>query len=150
MKVRIEMKAIDINVILTFCSYKENQSQEFYDLSLGYSNASKSVKTFLKQSGFFGTIVKICEECGRSPTDLVKISTVADWTKKGFTFDIENGKWSFGSWRGENTAWSDRLAKQYGFGTNDSSANDELNFRSLRGFFSAKVTDEEIYKAMGK
>ncbi len=143
------MKKIDIDVILTFCSYKDNESQELYDVSLNYDKEDKSVKKLLNQSGFFETIVKICEKCGRLPSDLVKISTAADWTKKGFAFDIGNGKWSFGSWRGENTAWSDRLVKQYGFGTNDS-ATDELNFRTLRGFFSAKVTDDEIRKAMSK
>jgi len=150
MKVRIKMKTIDINVILTFCSYKEYGSQEIYDLSLIYDKADKSAKQLLNQSGFFETIVKICEECGRLPTDLVKISTAADWTKKGFAFDIGNGKWSFGSWRGQNVAWSDDLAKLYGFGKNDDSAEDDLNLRALRGIFSAKVTNEAIRKAMSK
>ena len=150
MKVRIEMKKIDINVILTFCSYKEHGSQEVFDISLIYDKEDKSAKQVLNQSGFFGAIAKICSECGRLPTDLVKISTAADWTKKGFAFDIGGGKWSFGCWRGENVVWSDDLANLYGFGENDDSADDDLNLRALHGIFSAKVTNEAIRKAMSK
>ena len=150
MKVRIEMKKIDINVILTFCSYKEHGSQEVFDISLIYDKEDKSAKQVLNQSGFFDTIAKICEECGRLPTDLVKISTAANWTKNGFAFDIGGGKWSFGCWRGENVVWSDDLANLYGFGENDDSADDDLNLRALHGIFSAKVTNEAIRKAMSK
>ena len=150
MKVRIEMKKIDINVILTFCSYKEHGSQEVFDISLIYDKEDKSAKQVLNQSGFFGAISKICEECGRFHSDLVKISTAADWTKKGLAFDIGNGKWSFGSWRGQNIVWSDDLANLYGFGKNDDSADDDLNLSALHGIFSAKVTNEAIRKAMSK
>ena len=150
MKVRIEMKKIDINVILTFCSYKEHGSQEVFDISLIYDKEDKSAKQVLNQSGFFGAIAKICEECGRLPSDLVKISTAANWTKKGLAFDIGGGKWSFGYWRGENVVWSDDLANLYGFGENDDSADDDLNLRALHGIFSAKVTNEAIRKAMSK
>jgi hypothetical protein len=125
------MKTIDINVILTFCSYKEYGSQEIFDISLRYGNGENSARELLNQSSFFETIVKICEECGRIPSDLVKISTAADWTKKGFVFDIENGKWSFGSWRGQNVDWSDNLANLYGFGKGDDSAECDLNLRAL-------------------
>jgi hypothetical protein len=149
-KFRTEMKIIDINVILTFCSYKEHGSQEVFDISLIYDKEDKSAKQMLNQSGFFGAIAKKCEECGRLPSDLVKISTAANWTKNGFAFDIGGGKWSFGSWRGQNVAWSDSLAKLYGFGKNDDSAEDDLNLRALRGIFSAKVTNEAIRKAMSK
>ena len=147
---RTEMKVIDINVILTFCSYKAHGSQEVFDISLIYDKEDKSAKQMLNQSGFFGAIAKICEECGRLPSDLVKISTAANWTKNGFAFDIGGGKWSFGSWRGQNVAWSDSLAKLYGFGKNDDSAEDDLNLRALRGISSAKVTNEAIRKAMSK
>jgi hypothetical protein len=147
---KTEMKAIKINVILTFCSYKEHGSQEIFDISLIYDKEDKSAKQMLNQSRFFDTIVKICEECGREPSDLVKISTAADWTKNGFAFDIGGGKWSFGSWRGQNVAWSDDLAKLYSFGKNDESADDDFNLRALRGIFSAKVTKEAIRKAMSK
>ena len=144
------MKHIEINVILTFCSYKEYGSQEIYDISLGYDGKYTSAKKLLDQSGFFGTIVQVCEDCGRSPTELVKISTAADWTKKGFRFDIENGKWSFGSWRGANTAWSDKLTKLYGFGIDDDTAGCDLNLHALRGIIAARETAAAIQSAMSK
>lgn len=150
MKVRIEMEKIDINVILTFCSYKEYGSQEVFDISLIYDKEDKSAKQLLNQSGFFGTIAKICEECGRLPTDLVKISTAANWTKNGFAFDIGGGKWSFGSWRGQNVAWSDNLARLYGFGKNDDSVGEDLNLKALFGVLSAKEAAAAINKVMGK
>jgi len=144
------MKTIDINVILTFCSYKEHGSQEIFDISLRYGRGEKSARQFLNQSRFFDTIVKICEESGRIPSDLVKISTAADWTKNGFAYDIENGKWSFGSWRGQNINWSDNLANLYGFGKGDDSAECDLNLRAMHGIISAKATAAAIKKAMGK
>jgi hypothetical protein len=149
-KLMNEMKIIEIDVILTFCSYKEYGSQEFFDVSLSYDEGDKSARKLLDQRGFFETVVQVCEDYGRLPTELVKISTAANWTKKGFALDIGNGKWSFGSWRGQNVAWSDSLAKLYGFGKNDDSAEDDLNLRALRGIFSAKVTNEAIRKAMSK
>ena len=149
-KARAEMKKIDINVILTFCSFKEYGSQEVFDISLIFDKEDKSAKQVLNQNGFFDQIMRICLVNGRLPTDLVKISTAANWTKNGFAFDIGNGKWSFGSWRGANTAWSDNLARLYGFGKNDNSADDDLNICALRGIFSAKVTNEAIRKAMSK
>jgi len=144
------MKHIEINVILTFCSYKEYGSQEIYDISLSYDKGDKSARKLLEQRGFFDKIVQICEDCGRSPTELVKISTGADWTTKGFTFDIENGKWSFGSWRGQNTAWSDNLAKLYGFGIDDDTAGCDLNLHALRGIIAARETAAAIQSAMSK
>ena len=149
-KVSNEVKTIEINVILTFCSYKEYGSQEIFDLSLSYDEADKSARQLLNQSGFFNALVQICEECGRLPTDLVKISTAADWTRQGFAFDIGNGKWSFGSWRGHNTEWSDSLAKLYGFGKDDDSAECDLILHALRGIISAKEAATAINKAMGK
>ncbi len=116
------MKKIDVNVILTFCSYKEYGSQEIFDVTLSYEQGFKSARDLLDHSGFFDLLVEICEECGRLPTELVKISTAADWTKNGFAFDIGGGKWSFGSWRGQNVEWSDNLAKLHGFGQDDDNA----------------------------
>ena len=98
------MENIEIDVILTFCSDKEYEYQEFFDVSLSYDGEYTSAKKLLEQSGFFNTIVEICEHCGRLPTDLIMISSAADWTKKGFAFDIENGKWSFGFHRDHNIA----------------------------------------------
>ena len=144
------MKHIDINVILTFCSYKEYGSQEFFDIRLGYDKGDKSARNFLEQCGFFDEIVQICEHCERLPTDLVKISTAANWIKKGFVFDIGNGKWSFGSWRGENTAWSDNLANLFGFGKDDDTAECDLNLHAVRGIISAKETVAAIKSAMSK
>lgn len=144
------MKKIGINVILTFCSYKEYGSQEIFDVSLSYGKKDKSARKLLDQSGFFDTIFKMCYECGRLPAELVKISTAANWTKKGFAFDIENGKWSFGSWRGQNIAWSDNLVKLYGFGEDDNTAGCDLNSHAFLGNFSAKQASEAIGKAMGK
>ena len=143
-KIRNEMKTIDINVILTFCSYKDYGSQEIYDVSLSYDKEEKSARRLLDQGGFFGTIVQICYECGRLPTELVKISTAGNWTKSGFTYDIDNGKWSFGSWRGQNISWSDNLAKLYGFGKDDESAESDLNLHAMRGIYSAKETAAAI------
>jgi uncharacterized repeat protein (TIGR02543 family) len=77
------MKNIDVNVILTFCSYKEYGSQEIFDVTLSYEKGDKSARDLLEQSGFFDLLVEICEECGRLPTELVKISTAANWTKNG-------------------------------------------------------------------
>jgi hypothetical protein len=134
------MKTIEIDVILTFCSYKEHGSQEFFDVSLSYDTEFNSAKKLLNQSGFFKLIAQICEECGRLPTELVKISTAADWTRQGFAFDIGNGKWSFGSWRGQNIEWSDSLAKLYGFGRDDDSVDSDVNLRLLRGMLSSKET----------
>lgn len=144
------MKTIDINVILTFCSYKEYGSQEIFDISLGYSKADKSAKKLLEQAGFFDKIVKACEEHGRLPADLVKISTAADWTDNGFKFDIDNGKWSFGSWRGQNIDWSDNLVKLYGFGKDDNTADCDLNLHALIGIMNAQLSADAIKKAMGK
>jgi len=144
------MKLIAINVILTFCSYKQHGSQEFFDVNLSYGKEDKSAKALLNQSGFFDTIVQICKKCGRLPTELVKISTAANWTKHGFEYDIGNGKWSFGSWRGENIAWSDNLAKLHAFGKDDDSEECDLNLNALRGIISAKVSATAINKAMGK
>ena len=144
------MKHIEIETILTFCSYKEYGSQEFYDINLGYDGKYTSAKKLLDRSGFFDTIVQICEECERSPTELIKISTAADWTKKGFTFDIENGKWSFGSWRGQNTDWSDNLAKVYGFGIDDDTAEQELKVIALFEIIFAKEKAAAIQSAMSK
>lgn len=137
-KIKNELKTIDINVILTFCSYKEYGSQEVFDVSLSYGKGDKSARKLLNQSGFFDTIVKICEECGRLPTDLVKISTSANWTKNGFKFDIGGGKWSFGSWRGQNVEWSDSLVQLYGFGKDDNTAGCDLNLLALHGILSAR------------
>lgn len=144
------MKKIDINVILTFCSYKEYGCQEIFDVSLSYDKKEKSARKLLDQSGFFDMLVQICHECGRLPTELIKISTAADWTKKGIEFDIENGKWSFGSWRGQNTAWSDNLAKLHGFGKDDDSAECDLNLHAMLGIMSAKNADELIKRIMRK
>jgi hypothetical protein len=144
------MKTIDINVILTFCSYKEYGSQEIFDINLSYEKKYTSAKKLLDQSAFFDTITQICEECGRLPTELVKISTAADWTKRGFDFDIGNGKWSFGSWRGQNVEWSDNLARLHGFGRDDDTAGCDLNLHALRGIMSAKAAAAAISKAGGK
>ena len=144
------MKTIEINVILTFCSYKEYGSQEICDVGLSYDKGDKSARKFLDQSGFFDTIAQICEECRRLPTELVKISTAAYWTKLGFSCDIGNGKWSFGHSRGENIAWSDNLVKLYGFGKDDDSAECDLNLHAMRGIISAKAAAAAINKAMGK
>lgn len=144
------MKHIDINVILTFCSYKEYGCQEIFDIRLGYDKGEKSARNVLEQRGFFDKIVQICEHSERLPTDLVKISTAANWTKKGFVFDIGNGKWSFGSWRGENTAWSDNLANLFGFGKDDDTAECDLNVRAMLGIISAKKTVAAIKSAMSK
>lgn len=144
------MKKIDINVILTFCSYKEYGSQEIFDVSLSYGKEDKSARKLLDKSGFFDAIVHICEKCGRLPTELVKISTAANWTKNGFAFDIDGGKWSFGGWRGQNIAWSDNLAKLYGFGEDDNTAECDLNLQALLGVVSAKQASEAINKAMCK
>ena len=147
---RNDMRIIDINVILTFCSYKEYGSQEIFDVSLSYGMKDKSARKLLDQSGFFDTLVQICHECGRLPTELVKISTAADWTKNGFEFDIENGKWSFGSWRGQNIFWSDNLVKLYGFGKDDDTAECDLNLHAMRGIMSAVNAAKTIKKAMNK
>ena len=144
------MKTIEIDVILTFCSYKEYGSQEFFDVSLSYDKGDKSARKLLDKNGFFKTLVQKCEECGRLPTDLVKISTAADWTHKGFTYDIGNGKWSFGSWRGENTAWSDNLANLYGFGKDDDTAECDLNLHAVRGIIAAREKAAAIQSAMSK
>jgi len=144
------MKRIEINVILTFCSYKEYGSQEFFDVGLSYYKGDKSARGLIEQRGFFDKIVKGCEHCGRLPTDLVKISTAANWTKNGFAFDIGNGKWSFGSWRGENTLWSDNLAKLYGFGKDDDSAGCDLNVRALRAVRLAQAASAAINNSVRK
>ena len=144
------MKRIEINVILTFCSYKEYGSQEFVDVSLSYDGEYTSAKKLLDQSGFFNTIVEICEHCGRLPTDLIKISTAADWTKKGFAYDIENGKWSFGCHRDHNIAWSDNLAKLYGFGKDDDTGECDWFLHSSRGIMLAEEKAAAIKNAMSK
>jgi hypothetical protein len=144
------MKNIDVNVILTFCSYKEYGSQEIFDVTLSYEKGDKSARDLLEQSGFFDLLVEICEECGRLPTELVKISTAANWTKNGFAFDIGGGKWSFGSWRGQNVEWSDNLAKLHGFGQDDDTAGCDLNLHALRGIMAAKEATAAINKMMGK
>lgn len=144
------MKTININVILTFCSYKEYGSQEIFDVNLSYEKEYTSAKKLLDQSAFFDTIAQICEECGRLPTELVKISTAADWTNNGFAFDIGGGKWSFGSWRGQNVEWSDNLAKLHGFGKDDDTAGCDLNLRALHGIMAAKAAAAAISKAGGK
>lgn len=149
-KVRNEMKTIEINVILTFCTYKEYGSQEIFDVSLSYDKGDKSARRLLDKNGFFKTLVQKCEECGRLPTDLVKISTAADWTHNGFAYDIGNGKWSFGSWRGQNVDWSDNLVKLYGFGKDDDTAEYDLNLHSLRGIIAAKEAASAINKIMDK
>lgn len=141
------MKRIDINVILTFCSYKEYGSQEVFDIDLSYSKLDNSAKKLLDQSGFFEKIVKICYERGRSPRELVKISTAANWTNNGFVFDIDNGKWSFGSWRGQNISWSDNLVKLYGFGKDDDTADCDLNLLALHRIMSARKAADLINKA---
>ena len=145
-----EMKTIEIDVILTFCSYKEYGSQEFFDVSLSYDKGDKSARKLLDQRGFFETVVQVCEDCGRLPTELVKISTATNWTKHGFAFDIGNGKWSFGNWRGENIAWSDNLVKLYGFGKDDDTAGYDLNLHALRGIIAAEAAAAAINKMMGK
>ncbi|WP_133176069.1 hypothetical protein [Limnohabitans sp. Rim28] len=142
------MKKIDINVILTFCSYKEYGSQEIFDVSLSYGKKDKSARKLLDQSGFFDTLVQICRERGRLPTELVKISTAADWTKNGFEFDIENGKWSFGSWRGQNISWSDNLVKLYSFGMDDDTADCDLNLHAMLGIMAAKNAAKALKKIM--
>ena len=144
------MKKIDINVILTFCSYNEYGSQEIFDVSLNYNKNDKSAKALLEHSGFFDTIVQVCVDCERLPSELVKISTAANWTKNGFAFDIGDGKWSFGSWRGQNIAWSDNLAKPYGFGKDDNTADCDLNLLALHGVMSSRTAMEVINKARGK
>ena len=149
-KLMNEMKTIEIDVILTFCSYKEYGSQEFFDVRLSYDAGDKSARKLLDQRGFFETVVQVCEDCGRLPTELVKISTAANWTKHGFEFDVGNGKWSFGNWRGENISWSDNLVRHFGFGKDDDSARCDLNVQALRGIFAAKETSAAIKKAMGK
>jgi len=144
------MENIEIDVILTFCSDKEYGSQEFFDVSLSYDGEYTSAKKLLDQSGFFNTIVEICERCERLPTDLIKISTAADWTKKGFALDIENGKWSFGYHRDHNIAWSDNLANLYGFGKDDDTAERELNIRALYEIILAREKAAAINQAIGK
>jgi hypothetical protein len=145
-----EMKTIEVDVILTFCSYKEYGSQEFFDVSLSYDKGDKSARKLLDQRSFFETVVQVCEDCGRLPTELVKISTTANWTKHGFEFDVGNGKWSFGNWRGENIAWSDNLVKLYGFGKDDDTAGYDLNLHALRGIIAAEEAAAAINKMMGK
>lgn len=144
------MKKLDINVILTFCSYKKHGSQEIFNLRLSYGEKDNSARKLLDQCGFFERIVQICYECGRLPSELVKISTAANWTKNGFEYDIENGQWSFGSWRGQNIAWSDNLVKLYGFGIDDDTVECDLNLQALFGVLSAEQADAAIKKLMGK
>jgi hypothetical protein len=144
------MKHIEINVILTFCSYKEYGSQEIFDIRLNYEKGDKSARKLLERREFFYKIVQLCEYCERLPTDLVKISTAANWIKKGFAFDIGNGKWSFGSWRGENTLWSDNLANLYGFGKDDDTAECDLNLHAVRGIIAAREKAAAIKNAMRK
>lgn len=147
------MKTIEINVILTFCSYKEHGAQEIFNMCLSYGKGDKSARKLLIKSGFFDTIAQICEDCGRLPTDLVKISTAANWTKNGFKFDIGGGAWSFGSWRGQNVDWSDSLAKLYGFGKDDNTdlADEfDLNLAAVFGVFSAEEAAAAIKKMMRK
>ena len=144
------MKHIDINVILTFCSDKEYGSQEIFDIRLGYDKGCKSARKLLEQCRFFDQLVQVCEDCGRLPTDLIKISTAAYWPKKGFAYDLENGKWSFGCHRGHNIAWSDNLAKLYGFGKDDDTAERELNLRALFGIMLAQKKAAAIKNAMSK
>jgi len=149
-KLMNKMKTIEIDVILTFCSYKEYGSQEFFDVSLSYDEGDKSARKLLDQRGFFETVVQVCEDYGRLPTELVKISTAANWTKHGFEFDIGNGKWSFGSWGGQNIEWSDNLAKLYGFGRDDDAVDSAFNLRLLHGMLSSKETAAALKKMMSK
>jgi hypothetical protein len=115
----MKMKTIEISVILTFCRDKEYGSQEMFEVGLSYGEEDKSAKALLNQSKFFDTIVQIINQCDRLPTELIKISTSAGWSVNGFEYDIGDGKWSFGSYRGQNIAWSDSLAQIYGFGEDD-------------------------------
>lgn len=149
-KMNNAIKIIEIEVILTFCSYKEYGSQEFFNISLSYDGEVTSARKLLDQSGFFDTVVQICKDCGRLPTELVKISTAANWSDNGMAFDIENGKWSFGNFREHNIAWSDNLANLYGFGKDDDTADCDLILHSLRGISVAKEAAAAIKKAMGK
>jgi hypothetical protein len=149
------MKSIDVNVILTFCSYKAHGFQEIFNVKLSYEKKPKSARELLNQSGFFDTIANICKSYERMPIELVKISTAANWTKNGFVYDIGDGKWSFGSWRGQNVAWSDQLVHLHGFGKDDDSKECEsneydLNLKALFGVLSAKEAAAAIKKLMGK
>lgn len=114
------MKQIEVNVILTFCVFTDKGNQGIYDVTLNYDKEDKIALELLNKTGFFDTIAQICHESGRHPAELVKIRTVANWTRRRFEFDLEEGKWSFGSWRGYNIEWSDKLVKIYGFGVDDS------------------------------
>jgi hypothetical protein len=113
------MKQIEVNVILTFCVHTDKGNQGIYDVTLNYEKEDKSALKLLNKNGFFHTIVQICHETGRHPAELVKISTAANWERHGIEFDLEEGKWSFASWRGFNIEWSDKLVKIYGFGLDD-------------------------------
>ena len=131
MKLKNAMKTIDVNVILTFCSDDGYVCQKVFDVQLSYEKEEKSVRELFNRGEFFDLIVQFCKECGHAPEELVKISTAANWTGNGFTYDIGNGKWSFGNWRGENAVWSDNLVQLYGFGKNDNTPACDLNSPAL-------------------
>lgn len=126
MSKKLANKILNVNVILTFENSDESHdgSQEFFDLKLRVSPSDKNVMTFLNEN-FFDSVVEICEESDRSPNDLIKISTCADWDiyeevtgQKALYRHGHGCKWYFGEGRLDLDIWEKSLIDTFGFGTN--------------------------------
>lgn len=119
-------KLFNVNVILTFenCEEFHDGSQEFFDLKLTVSPDDKNVVTFLNEN-FFDRVVDMCDETERSPHDLIKISTCADWAiyeevtgQKALYRHGHGCKWCFGEGRLDIDIWEKCLIDTFGFGAN--------------------------------
>lgn len=112
-----------VNVILTFAQEDPNYgTQEIFDIQLPVNQKETSAIEFLN-SKLFKRIAQKCDQFGRDPKQLVKISTGANWSvfaaKTGQRTLPDLGhpcKWYFGVGRDDLDSWEQSLMHRHEFG----------------------------------
>jgi hypothetical protein len=114
-----------IHTIITFRpSIKFNVSQFGGNFSVEVRADIVNVIDLLNKK-YFPQIKDFCNLQGRDYTDLIKISSCADWDAFKEQFGLEtlmdyghSGKWHFGDERNDLDAWELFIADNFGFGRN--------------------------------
>jgi len=124
MKKTSNKNTLNMNVILTFNNRggEDDSYQEIFDLNIRIKKYEIGSITFLNKE-IFPEIFDFCFLIERSPGDLIKISTAANWSdferitgKKPIGLFGHSYKWHFGSGRDDLDIWEMYLIETYGFG----------------------------------
>lgn len=113
---------IYLNVVLTFATLNESgDAQEMFDLKLPVKRNESSALDFINKN-LFNRVVSKCDQYGRRPQELIKISIASDWTlfeKLTWQSGLHRShscNWRFGNGRDDLDLWEIALMDRYGFG----------------------------------